>query len=34
MMPGVALARLAFTAKAHPKVPLSSTTVSGLPLNF
>jgi hypothetical protein len=34
MTPGVALVRLALTAKAHPKVPLSSTTVSGFPLNF
>ena len=34
MTPVVALARYPLTAKAHAKVPLSNTTVSGLPLKF
>jgi hypothetical protein len=34
MTPVVALARFALTAKAHVEVPLSNTTVSGLPLKF
>jgi DNA-binding XRE family transcriptional regulator len=34
MTPVVALARFALPAKAHAKVPLSNTTVSGLPLKF
>jgi hypothetical protein len=34
MTPVVALARFTLRAKAHAKVPLSNTTVSGLPLNF
>jgi hypothetical protein len=34
MTPVVVLARFALPAKAHAKVALSNTTVSGSPLNF